>query len=609
MVAKGLWLTLTVDTELGPWLFPVSAAAAVAVGAPALLLPGRWQLVALLAVDAIVSTLFLADHLALRGLGEVVTAASLRYAGQLVDVGDEVADLFRPTDGLLFHDLPLGLFALALPAALRTRWLGPSTLRHVAATVAIAVAFVAVVERLDPTRRDQFRGNARKLRRYGPINFHAADVMWTAWTHATRPVPSPEELRAIGTTLAGRRSPAGELAGAARGLNLIVLQVESTQAFALRLRLEGVPVMPNLERLAGESLVFEEFYEQTGIGRTADADFVVHCSQYPLPSGAVYYEYPENTFRCLPGILAGAGYTTAAFQGIRPDFWNLGRVYPRLGFQRFDHLGTYVDDERIGLGLSDATFLRQTAAKLRELPQPFYGFVVTLSCHTPFSYPEIPRTLPLGELAGTRVGAYLDALRYTDAQIGRFVEELEAAGLLERSLLVIYGDHFGLRVGRSPLLADFLGIERGDQPAWLRVERRVPLLLRLPGGKHAGPRRALAGQIDVAPTLLGLLGIPTGEAPFFGSDLLASEAGPARLAFPDGTALGDGLFWLPKGALSAERDRCFDRETHRELEVSRCTPLATWAQDERKAAETLIRADRLPPVAATGDELAGAAGG
>lgn len=603
VVVKGFALTLAVDRELGLLFFPLSIAAALAVGAPALLLGGRAQALLLLAVDALISVLLLADLLVLRGMGDVVSAASFSYADQVVDIRDEVVDLLRGTDALLFVDLPLFLGVALAPRRFRRRWQGAIPFRRIAATVAIAVVAVVVTERLDPTRNDQFRGHARWIRRYGPLTYHAADLARTVWGRINRPAPAPDQLRAMGSRLADRAAAAGNLTGAAEGLDLIVVQVESLQAFAMGLRIDGAPVTPNLDRLAGESLVFTEFYEQTGVGRTADADFLVNCSQYPLATGSVYYEYPDNDYRCLPRLLADAGYRTAAFQGIRPDFWNLRLVYPRLGFQRFDHVGEYEKDEWIGLGLSDATFLRQTAVKLRNLPEPFYAYVVTLSSHTPFAYPEIPRTLRLGDLENTKEGAYLDAIRYTDAALGRFVEELAAGGLLERSLLVVYGDHFGLRVGRSELLARLVGVDRGDAAAWHGIERRVPFLLRFPGGAHAGVVATPTGQIDVAPTLLHLLGVPAGDAPFFGSDGLAATATTSFLAFPDGSVQGQGLLWLPRGARSTERDGCFDLATRQEVDTDRCRPLAAWASDELDVSELLIRANVVPPREA-GDPVA-----
>jgi lipoteichoic acid synthase len=607
LLAKGLALALTVDRELGLWFFPVSLSTAVALGAPALRLRGRLQVLLLFLLAGMVSVLVLADVVAFRGLDDVISAASLRYAGQVADIGDEVVSLLRLPDALLFADLPLLLAGAVLPAPWRDRFLRAAPRRQVAASVAIALAFTAVVVAADPARKDQFRGHARWIRSYGPLTYHVADLGRTAWAHLRRPAPSPEQLRDLGARIAASRSPGGDLAGAAQGRNLIVLQVESLQTFVLGLRLGGNPVVPHLDALAAESLVFDDFYEQTGVGRTADADFLVNCSQYPLRSGAVYYEYPENDYRCLPGVLAAHGYRTAAFQGIRPDFWNLRLVYPRLGFQRFDHLGTFVDDERIGLGLSDATFLRQTAAKLRELPEPFYAFVVTLSSHTPFNYPEIPRTLPLGDLTGTKEGAYLDALKYTDAAIGRFVAELAESRLLDRSLLVVYGDHYGCRTGRAETLVRFLDIPRDDHAAWFRVERRVPLLIRFPGGAHAGHRPGLAGQLDLAPTLLGLLGLPPGHAPFLGRDLLAPANPPPGLAFPYNSALGGDLFWQPRGAPFANGEsRCIEFSTGRPLPFERCGPLADWARGELDASETLIRGNLASVLAREGERLGAA---
>jgi lipoteichoic acid synthase len=590
LVGKGFVLAQAVGHPVAARNFPLcSTLAAVALGAPLLLLRGRAQALGLLALDLLVSVLFLGDALSLRAYGDVLSAASLAYADQLGHVGDAVVGLLEGRDALFFADLPLLLVLALVPARARSRLLPSSRGRWVAAVVVAAVALVVLAERTDSTRDQLWYGHSRWVARYGPLTYHVVDAAQSIrMRFQADPVP-PEVAASIRALAAeARRTEPGELAGAARGLNLLVVQVESLQGFTLGMEVGGTAVTPNLNRLATESLHFTNFYHQAGVGRTADADFLLHCSLHPLPTSAVYFEYAENEFRCLPRLLAAAGYRPHAFQGIHADFWNLAAVYPRLGFERYHSLRDYRDDGRIGIGLADASFLRQTTAKLEALPQPFYAFVTTLSSHAPFDFPEIPKALPLGVLADTSEGAFLDALHYADAALGRFVDELRAGGLLDRTLLVVYGDHDGI-YNRPKNVAELIGSVPQDPAAWMDLERRVPLLLRFPGGAHAGTHTAPGGQLDLAPTLLRLLGVENPPAAFLGRDLLAAPGTPRTVILPGGAAIGEALRWFPPGRLSGREDGyCVDAVAG-ELPPERCADLAERARAELAASEAVIR--------------------
>jgi lipoteichoic acid synthase len=569
----------------GPLLPLAALASGVALLAPAALFRGRAQVVAAAVLDALGSLILFADLVHARHYADVFSAASLRFAGQLGDETGAVLQLIRASDLLLFADVVLLLAASRFVGGLeRLR------ASHAFALFAGSATIVALVGMTAPAGRGIPLAHAWPISHMGSLAFHASDMLRAALRPSSRPPVSPGLVDAIAADLAERRerdAGGSPYRGFAAGRNLIVVQVESLQGFALGATVGGTPVTPHLDALAREAMVFDRFHHQTGLGVTSDADYAFNCASHPLPGTSVYVQYGGGEFRCLPTLLAERGYATAAFQAIRRHFWNLATAYPRIGYQRFDALDAYTRDELQGHGLTDRAFVAQTIPRLEALREPFFAFLVTLTSHIPF---DLGEPLPADPRAGPAVARYLSAIRYTDHALGDLVDGLRRSGLLDRSILVLYGDHLGMR--RSAELSAFLGIglAPGADAAWFEVERRIPLLIRLPGGAGAGRRETLGGQVDLAPTLAALLGVEVASAPFIGRDLLT---GPAPLvAFPDGSAV-DGTRIHDAPPLVNE-PRCLDAADGRRLPAADCAPLAETAALELSRSRAVVE-DRLLP--------------
>jgi lipoteichoic acid synthase len=357
----------------------------------------------------------------------------------------------------------------------------------------------------------------------------------------------------------------------------------------------GAPVTPALDRLGGESLRFTTALSQVGQGTTSDAELLAACSLYPLQTGAVFTDRYDVDFRCLPELLAGAGYHTVAMHANWPNFWNRDRMYPAMGYREFLSIDAFDREPAIGLGLSDARFLEQAADRLAALPEPFYALLVTLSSHAPFLDPNLPRTLPLGALGDTTVGAYLDAVAFTDGAVGTLVERLRASGVLERSVLVVYGDHHG--VTREATGTAAVGVTSDRADARLVYEARVPLLIRLPGGRAAGPRDEPAGQIDVAPTLADLLGLSREDTFFHGRSLVSDAPTPVILA--DGSAVSTDLVYLGAEGRWGPPRSCLDAGSGARVQPDRCEPLAQHAARELAISRAEVEGDLFRWMAAT----------
>jgi lipoteichoic acid synthase len=584
---------LVATLVLGPWLFlkqvawspplegvplrvgVVAATAAVALGilGTALRFRGRAQLVALLVLDVALTAVFQANLLYHRQFQDLASVAAFSFAAQTIHVGDAVRALLRPTDLLLWADV-----AVLAAAVVLARGEGPAPLRARHANLAVAAAVLLFAGPAVPLLDRPLTGprhlaitRAEVASALNVVGYQLFDLATFARRRAARPARA-DVLREARAYHRERAAPAGPLTGSQRGRNVVVVQLESVQAFAVGRRVNGVPVTPRLDRLARESLHFARAYAQVGQGTTSDAELLAGCSLLPLETGAVFTDRHDIDYRCLPELLREAGYHTVAMHANWPNFWNRERMYPAMGYDRFYELRDFDREPVIGLGLADGRFAEQAADRLAALPEPFYAVLVTLTNHVPFDDPGLPRALPLGPLAPTMVGRYLDSVHYTDAALGLLVDRLRASGVLDRSVLVVYGDHHGVVRDAEGTEQLGLGTDRAD--VWLEHDRRVPLLVRLPGGAHAGRHDAPAGQVDVAPTLADLLGLDLAATFFHGRSLVSAP--PAPVVLPDGSAVSEDLVflsfekrWGPPGCLDASSGLPVARE--------RCDPLAAGA--------------------------------
>lgn len=316
-------------------------------------------------------------------------------------------------------------------------------------------------------------------------------------------------------------------------MNLLAIQVESLQNFVIGMRWEGNEVTPNLNRLVASGIYFNNIYDQTWAGNTSDATFLANCSLYPSKRGAVSFTYAQNDYYCLPQILREHGYETASLHAYRGAFWNRAIFEKRLGFHLQFYEDKYVIEDRLGWGLSDKSFFRQSKEILKGIPSPFYVLLTTLTSHVPFDgvTTEID-SFHLGRLEGSLIGNYLRSIHYVDSAIGDFLQSLNTDNLLSNTIVVIYGDH------NARLKEDDLNIVGINNMTELK---KIPLILKLPTQKYASCVDCIGGLIDFAPTISNILGINISNTYFLGTDLMSENNG--RVIFRDGSYMtGDDKF-------------------------------------------------------------------
>ncbi len=594
---KQYGVVFDVAVRPGPWLWLYTPLALLLLLGWLWTLPRRAALSLALLFDLLLSVLFLGDVLYARTFDTVMPFASLSYAGQTGKVADSIGSLLRRTDLLYFADLPLlvGLwYARDGRFASMRRW----TLKGAGLVAASSLVLTALLMIADPVRDKRHDGQLKLVGRFGPVYYHLLDIGRFAGRKLLAETPTETEVARVREVLAKERDARpGPLVGAARGLNLIAIQMESINSFVIGLEVGGEMVAPNLTRLAKESLYFTDFWSQAGHGMTSDAELLVHSSLYPLFASAAYFDYPDHIPQGFPMALREAGYTSVAINGGTADFWNRSMVYPRLGFERFLCVDDFVNDEPVRFGVGDGSFFRQVEPKLLELKSPFYAFLESISTHHPYQLgPRLPLPLSAGELSGTIVSDYAEAVRMTDAVLGRFIEKLKENGLASRTLLVIYGDHGAPGIDRKSLVGHLLEHVPTSEFEWTRFERRVPLLIHFPGGAHAGTHEELCGELDLAPTLLSLFGVEADGYTFFGQDALA-RGGVPLVVLPDGSAADGVRFWSANGGKERSGE-CYDYQTRQRLSRGDCQELVARAAKDQEASRDLLQRDMAGMVVA-----------
>ena len=405
-----------------------------------------------------------------------------------------------------------------------------------------------------------------------------------------RPAATPADVadaRDWFTERAPLRAGTGPYFGAARGRNLIVVQVESMQDFVVDYRVNGQDVMPHLRSWTNDDVRFTNVTDQTSEGRTSDAEFASLVSLLPLDHGAVAFRFPGNHYVGLPRVLSEHGYATLSAVPFESGFWNRRVMHASYGFQQSLFEPDFDLTEQIGWGLNDRDFLQQMVPRLTRLSRPFAAWLITLSLHHPFDdFPDRHKVLKLGALERTSFGNYLHTMHFFDQALEDFRGALARAGLLDDTLLVVFGDH-DAGFPRNAALAGTIGIGT-DAAAW-ELNDRIPLLVKVPGRESARPRGAVplaAGQTDFAPTLLALLGIDPADLPYAGRNLLGNP-GDLPLLRPYGDWL-DRTHLFMSGSSSDRGGACFALSHTAVVSDSACRATNTIARRSREISRLVV---------------------
>ena len=362
------------------------------------------------------------------------------------------------------------------------------------------------------------------------------------------------------------------------GKNVIAIHAESMMTNAMYLTFNGQEVTPNLNKIARSGLFFSNFYSQVSVGTSSDSELTYNTTLMPTKSGTAFVSYSNRTYISTPKLLGEKGYYTFSMHANTAAFWNRQTMHKSLGYDRFYSKVDYeIDKENvIGLGLADKSFFQQSVQKLKKIDAEhdnWYGVLIMLTNHTPFSdidkYGEFPvdivetvineqgieEQITHPYMEGTKLGNYFKSIHYADAALGEFVTELEANGLLEDTIIVIYGDH-DARLSRKEYeklynynfdTKQFIDEDDENYREYdsyqYELGRKVPFIIWSKDMESKGINKEISnvmGMYDVMPTLGNMLGFNNKYA--LGHDIF--EIGENNIVvFPNGNWVTNKMYY------------------------------------------------------------------
>ena len=373
--------------------------------------------------------------------------------------------------------------------------------------------------------------------------------------------------------------------------NVIVIHAESLQGIAINRTFNGEEVTPNLNRLINEGMYFNNFYSEVSVGTSSDTELTYNTSLMPTQNGTAFVSYFDRTYISTPSLLKEKGYYTFSMHANNADFWNRRAMHESLGYDKFYSKETYdVDKENvIGLGLSDKSFFAQSVEKLKKISEEhdkYYGYIITLTNHTPFSdtdkYGEFSVTMKTTitnedgtteeieapYLEGTKLGNYFKSVHYADEALGEFFNDMDEAGLLDNTVVIIFGDHdarlpkseFNLMYNYDPATDD---IKDEEDPTYVdydsfdyELDRKVPLIIWTKDGAVSGEVNYTMGMYDVMPTIGNMLGFYNKYA--LGHDIFETKDDNI-VVFPNGNWVTNLMYYnSQKGEYKLLKDEIID---------------------------------------------------
>ena len=488
-----------------------------------LLLPSRWagrRPVRLAALGAAFGLVFLAAFSAVSELlfwDEFASRFNFIAVDYLVYTSEVLGNIREsyPVTAIVSGVTAVALAVVLLLRRPVTHWLQAGSLRERLPALVLLLV-LPVVDFLTIDAADAHISDNRyvnELAGNGIYSFFAAfrsnRLDYTRFYHT-------EDSRRVAATLArltgGRRAavePAEAVVHRVQGpgpeqrRNVVLITVESLSARFLGVFGNRQGLTPNLDRLAREGFLFTNL-QATGT-RTVRGLEAIALSVPPTPGRSIIKRPHNDHLYNIGTEFQRRGYDTVFLYGGFGYFDNMNAFFSGNGFRIVDR--SDLSDDEIHFtnawGVADEDLFDRVlkeADAAYAAGRPFMHLVMTTSNHRPYTWPEGRIDMPSGS---GRDGA----VKYTDYAIGRFIRQARSRPWFHDTVFVIVADHCASVAGHRDLAVGGY---------------HIPLIFYAPGFVRPGRDHRLASQMDVAPTLLGLLHFSY-ESRFFGRDLFHDQ--------------------------------------------------------------------------------------
>jgi phosphoglycerol transferase MdoB-like AlkP superfamily enzyme len=292
--------------------------------------------------------------------------------------------------------------------------------------------------------------------------------------------------------------------GEEKRLNVVVIVEESFSAEFLGVFGNKNNLTPNLDRLAKESILFTNMH---ATGTRTDRGLEAITLSVPPTPGMSIVKRPNNENMFSWGfVMKSKGYDTKFFYGGYGYFDNMNYFFSHNGFDNIVDRTDFDRNEVVfenAWGVSDEDLFNKSIKEFNKsykAGRPFLALIMTTSNHRPYTYPDGRIDIPSHS---GREGA----VKYADYAIGKLIRDAQKEPWFKDTVFVIVADHCAGSAGKTSL-----PVKRYE----------IPLLIYSPS--HFSPQRIdkLASQIDIAPTVLGLLNFSY-KTKFFGKDIFKMQ--------------------------------------------------------------------------------------
>ena len=476
-----------------------------------------------------------------REFSDFVTVNTMMASSSVsAGLGEAALGLFRPWDIIYLIDFPI-LGYLMYKKLIRVDH-RPFNKRASFAITALSTMlftanlFLAEIDR--PQLLTRGFSNYYVVRALGLPAFLGYSGNQTYQANKERSKASAEDLKPVEEYIQNHYAePNKDYFGIAKGRNVIYVHLESFQQFLIDYKLQAdgksYEVTPFLNSLyhSNSTLAFSNVFNQVKAGKTSDAETMIETGLFGLNQGSFMVNYGgTNTQQAAPFILSKNGdYTSAVFHGNAGSFWSRNTAYKQWGYNYFFDASYFTkqdDTNSFQYGLNDKIMLKDSIKYLERLQQPFYVKYITVSNHYPYTTSLIGDEIgfPLAKTKDETINGYFATANYLDSSVKALFDYLKKSGLYDNSIIVLYGDHFGISQTRNPNLAPLVG---KTSETWSNYDnammQRVPYMVVIPGMDKGKIIDTYGGQVDMLPTLEHLLGIDTKNYLQVGQDMLSTQ--------------------------------------------------------------------------------------
>lgn len=383
----------------------------------------------------------------------------------------------------------------------------------------------------------------RYFSRFGVFDYIYRDIKTIVTTNAHSELTDEEKEEIEAFISKHNYNDSNEMTGVFEGKNLILILAESFYQSAI-----DEELTPTLYRLSNEGYYFNNYYAPIYLNATGDSEFISQTSMLPsINFGATSYTYHKNSYPySLANLFIGKDYLANSYHAYIAEFYNRELFHESLGFT------TFYDYEKLSLNFWDGYYkgtnwildkdMFSSMMDHTDTSKPFYNFAISVTGHMPYVEMRVELQDNLEIINKTKYSnldseskCYLAAQMNFDQGIEELLKQLEEKGVLENTVIAIYGDHYPYGIegenGKNEI------IKYTDYQKY-----HVPFLIYDGSGKYGNEQiNTLGCTFDIYPTICNLFNLDYDGAYTVGSDLFGDNE--RRVLFMDHSVLTEDFYY------------------------------------------------------------------